>query len=284
MLVLAPELYLPLRQLGAQFHASADGLAVAERILDAARGAAEVAPAERRAPPSPRRGAGALRARVVRLPGAAGARARRLRPRARARARRSRSSARAAPARARSRALLLRLAEPTAGRITVGGVDLAALRRRARGARQIAWVPQHPTLFRGTVADNIRLGDAGASTTTRVRRRRRWPAPTAFIARAAGRLRHARRRRRAAALGRRAAADRARARVPARRAARRSSTSRPPTSTRRARSSSARRSSGSGAGRTMLLIAHRPELVASRRPRRASRGRPAVVVRSAEAA
>jgi ATP-binding cassette subfamily C protein CydD len=34
VLVLAPELYLPLRQLGAQFHASADGLAVAERMLD----------------------------------------------------------------------------------------------------------------------------------------------------------------------------------------------------------------------------------------------------------
>ena len=27
---------------------------------------------------------------------------------------------------------------------------------------QIAWVPQRPTLFRGTVADNIRLGDADA--------------------------------------------------------------------------------------------------------------------------
>ena len=30
-------------------------------------------------------------------------------------------------------------------------------------ARQIAWVPQSPTLFRGTVADNIRLGDPTAS-------------------------------------------------------------------------------------------------------------------------
>ena len=34
VLVLAPELYLPLRNLAAQFHASADGLAVAERLLD----------------------------------------------------------------------------------------------------------------------------------------------------------------------------------------------------------------------------------------------------------
>src|SRR5262249_19150397 len=34
VLLLAPELYAPLRQLGAQFHASADGVAVAQRILD----------------------------------------------------------------------------------------------------------------------------------------------------------------------------------------------------------------------------------------------------------
>src|SRR5262249_10694776 len=34
VLVLAPELYLPIRQLAAQFHASADGLAVAERMLE----------------------------------------------------------------------------------------------------------------------------------------------------------------------------------------------------------------------------------------------------------
>jgi ABC-type multidrug transport system fused ATPase/permease subunit len=55
--------------------------------------------------------------------------------------------------------LLLRLAEPTAGRITVGGVDLANCDTEA-WRRQLAWVPQQPTIFRGTVADNIRLGRA----------------------------------------------------------------------------------------------------------------------------
>ena len=39
ILVLAPELYLPLRNLGAQYHASADGLAVAERLLELTEGA-----------------------------------------------------------------------------------------------------------------------------------------------------------------------------------------------------------------------------------------------------
>ena len=59
-------------------------------------------------------------------------------------------------------ALLLGFAEPSAGRLTVGGVDLAACDLRAWRA-ELAWVPQRPTLFRGTVADNVRLGDAGAS-------------------------------------------------------------------------------------------------------------------------
>ena len=58
VLLLAPELYAPLRQLGAQFHASADGLAAAEQIvacLDAPPSAA--APASPRDAPDPRRAA-----------------------------------------------------------------------------------------------------------------------------------------------------------------------------------------------------------------------------------
>ena len=34
VLILAPEAYLPLRQVGAQYHASAEGLAAAERIFE----------------------------------------------------------------------------------------------------------------------------------------------------------------------------------------------------------------------------------------------------------
>src|SRR5262249_10570916 len=54
-------------------------------------------------------------------------------------------------------ALLLGLAEPAAGRIEIGGVDLADCDLAAWRSR-LAWVPQHPTLFRGTVAENVRLG------------------------------------------------------------------------------------------------------------------------------
>lgn len=59
--------------------------------------------------------------------------------------------------------LLLGLRRPDAGRILVGGVDLATV-DRAAWLSQVAWVPQRPVLVAGTVADNIRLGDPDATT------------------------------------------------------------------------------------------------------------------------
>ena len=53
-------------------------------------------------------------------------------------------------------ALLLRFLTPDRGTILVGGVPLNALAPAAWRA-QVAWVPQQPHLFQGTVADNIRL-------------------------------------------------------------------------------------------------------------------------------
>ncbi len=58
--------------------------------------------------------------------------------------------------------LLLRFLTPTAGRITVNGRDLYDLPADI-WRTQIAWVPQLPYLFDGTVADNIRLGRPNAS-------------------------------------------------------------------------------------------------------------------------
>jgi ATP-binding cassette subfamily C protein CydD len=59
-------------------------------------------------------------------------------------------------------ALLLRFAEPTAGVIEAGGTPLPQL-DLAGWRAQIAWVPQRPHLFAGTVAGNIALGQPGAS-------------------------------------------------------------------------------------------------------------------------
>jgi thiol reductant ABC exporter CydD subunit len=159
VLVLAPELYLPLRNLAAQYHASADGLAVAERLLDlveepaaSSAGAAE--------PPSPRNA-------TVRLEGVSFSYPARqgtvlagvdleLEP--------GETVALTGPSgggKSTIPALLLLLAQPAAGRVTAGGVDLAGCDPVAWRA-QVAWVPQRPTLFRGSVADNIRLGDEAA--------------------------------------------------------------------------------------------------------------------------
>lgn len=58
--------------------------------------------------------------------------------------------------------LLMGFASPAGGRILVDGQPLSELRAEDwRSA--LAWVPQRPHLFAGTVADNIRLGRPGAS-------------------------------------------------------------------------------------------------------------------------
>jgi ATP-binding cassette subfamily C protein CydD len=58
--------------------------------------------------------------------------------------------------------LLMRFVEPSSGRILVRGDDLAGVDPKA-WRRLTAYVPQQPTLFRGTVADNIRLGAPAAA-------------------------------------------------------------------------------------------------------------------------
>ena len=57
--------------------------------------------------------------------------------------------------------LLLRFIEPDTGAITVDGRSLASLDLH-RWRASVAWVPQRPHLFEGTIADNIRLARPGA--------------------------------------------------------------------------------------------------------------------------
>lgn len=58
--------------------------------------------------------------------------------------------------------LIPRFYDPTEGYITIDGVDLREVTKKAL-RQQIAVVPQMPTLFAGTVADNIRLGRLDAT-------------------------------------------------------------------------------------------------------------------------
>jgi thiol reductant ABC exporter CydD subunit len=161
VLVLAPELYLPLRQLGAQFHASADGIAVAERMLALVEAKSESGTSGTLPAPSPARAS----VRFERVAFAYPARPDLVLRGLDLELRRGETVAlvgESGAGKSTVAGLLLRFAEPTTGRITVGGADLADCDPRA-WREQVAWVPQHPTIFRGTVAENIRLGRAGAS-------------------------------------------------------------------------------------------------------------------------
>lgn len=53
--------------------------------------------------------------------------------------------------------LLLGFMEPQSGRICINGIDLRALSQEA-WLLKVAWLPQRPTLFHGSILDNIRLG------------------------------------------------------------------------------------------------------------------------------
>jgi ATP-binding cassette subfamily C protein CydD len=170
VLLLTPEAYLPLRNAGAQFHASVEGTVAAGRVFEildskpsapvpdrartARRGPKPASPDLRSAPivltdvtlSYPDRAVPALSGvsiticpgdRIV-LTGPSGA---------------GKSSL---------LGLLLRFAEPTSGQITIGDADLAAI-EVAQWRRQLAWVPQRPYLFAASVADNIALGAPGAT-------------------------------------------------------------------------------------------------------------------------
>ncbi len=159
VLVLAPELYLPLRNLAAQFHASADGRAVAERMLGLVEESQSTSTGSL-APPSPLDGPIRFEGVSYTYPAREGAVLDELELELAP----GETVALVGPSgggKSTIAALLLGLAEPTGGRITVVGRDLATL-DVAAWRTCVGWVPQRPTLFRGTVAENIGLGNPSA--------------------------------------------------------------------------------------------------------------------------
>ncbi|MGW5419914.1 thiol reductant ABC exporter subunit CydD [Streptomyces sp. NPDC003943] len=158
ILVLAPEAYLPLRQVGTQFHAAAEGVAAAEEIF---------AVLER---PVPAGGTGAVPASVrIELDRVTVRHAGRARPSLDAASltvEPGETVALVGPSGAGKSTLLdvvLGFAAPEAGgTVRVGGADLGALDLEQWRSR-IAWVPQRPYLFAGTIADNVRLARPDAT-------------------------------------------------------------------------------------------------------------------------
>ena len=168
VLLLTPEAFLPLRAVGAQFHASMEGVAAATRVFEILDTPAPGPPQSSPKVTAPRNARADLRSEDIRLTGVTVIYPGRSRPALEevsltiAPGERIVLSGPSGAGKSTLLTLLLRFIAPTAGSIAVGDRDLAALDLEP-WRRQIGWVPQQPYLFSGTAADNIALGEAGAS-------------------------------------------------------------------------------------------------------------------------
>lgn len=181
VLLVSPEVFLPLRRAGAEFHASTEGQAAAQRILELLEAPAP-APAEGTpgpaAPATPDPATGRLQLAGVRVTYPERGRPALdgfdlgLEP--------GQHVALVGPSGAGKStvlAVLLGFVRPQAGSVSVGGVDLAGV-DPAQWRRRLTWVPQHPRLISGTLGQNVVLGDPDAGEA-----RLRWALETAGLAR-----------------------------------------------------------------------------------------------------
>lgn len=154
VLILAPEAYLPLRQVGVHYHDSADGVAAVERAF----AMIDAAPEPTGSGPVPELGSAVVEldgvtvtypgagepalvdARLVLGPGEIVA-----------------VGGPSGAGKSTLLAVLLGFVAPDRGRVLVGGVPLDDLDLAAWRAA-LAWVPQQPSLVAGTIAANVRLG------------------------------------------------------------------------------------------------------------------------------
>jgi ATP-binding cassette, subfamily C, bacterial CydD len=158
VLILTPEAYLPLRNVGAQFHASTEGAAAARQVFEIL-----AVPVREDSPAHPVTRDPDLRQDVISLhdvglrypgrdrPALAGVNFT-IEP--------GEHIAITGPSGAGKSsllALLLRFEDPTSGRIEIGGTNLAHI-AADRWRPQLACVPQQPHLFAISVAGNIALG------------------------------------------------------------------------------------------------------------------------------
>jgi thiol reductant ABC exporter CydD subunit len=160
VLVLAPEAYLPIRNLGAAYHVSAEGLSVADRAFAVVDAPARVV--------GGRRDVADLAQQVVRVdhvrvrpPDAAADTLREVsfsvRP--------GETTVVTAPSgggKSTLLAVLLGARRPDSGWVRVGSADLAEI-DPAAWQDTVAWLPQRPLLFADTLAQNVRFGEPDAT-------------------------------------------------------------------------------------------------------------------------
>ena len=156
VLILAPEVYLPVRQVGVHYHDAADGMAAAESAFAIIESAPTTPPrtASAPVPHAPRLSVDALSHTYP------GAQAPALAP-VGFDLHPGELMVVTGPSGCGKTTLLNALMgfiAPTAGRVLVDGAALDAASRRER----IAWVGQTPGMISGTIADNVRLGDPDA--------------------------------------------------------------------------------------------------------------------------
>ena len=167
VLLLAPELYNPLRMVGQQFHASADGLAAAGRVLDVLDEHPPLSTPEHPQPASdPRTAPLCFRERLLRLSGPPWRRGER--PGSDDRTRASSSSLIGPSGSRQDNARRARAAAcgPDSGNASAAAWSTCARCAPSDWRRQIAWVPQRAKLFAGTIAENIALSDPGRGAWT----------------------------------------------------------------------------------------------------------------------
>ncbi|WP_035799188.1 thiol reductant ABC exporter subunit CydD [Kitasatospora mediocidica] len=159
VLILAPEVYFPLRQVGALYHSSVEGLAAADEIFTVLE--TPLPPVGSTPAPDLAGATLTVDALTLRHPGRAvpalSDLTLTLSP--------GETLALTGPSGAGKStllAVLLGFARPDEGAVRVTAADGSSYRLDdldpASWRAQIAWVPQRPHLFAGTVADNVRLG------------------------------------------------------------------------------------------------------------------------------
>jgi thiol reductant ABC exporter CydD subunit len=166
VLLLAPEFYLPLRMLGTRFHAGMAGVTAARRIFEILD--TPVPPQRALVPAREARPAGEPSLGLVRFDSVSLAYDDERGPALQDLTLEIHPGERLAlvgpsgSGKSTVAHLLLRFIEPDAGDVTVGGSSLSDIPAPA-WRKQVAWVPQQPYLFFGTVLENLHLARPGAT-------------------------------------------------------------------------------------------------------------------------